>query len=326
MNATIATTTLNGGSLHPVVPHHGRTHLDLFSGIGGFALAAAAAGYKTIGFSEIEPYACKILKRHWPDVPNHGDIRNIRGIRADLITGGFPCQPYSLAGKRTGAGDDRALWPEMLRVIDDAKPEWVLGENVAGIITLELDRVLSDLESIGYSAWPLVIPACALDARHRRDRVWIVAHSDNSLRRKINGGVDDRESEGRRKAQERSLQEGMRNSINDGPATQGDDVADADETGWREQRWAEPMASEHTSTECPGEDVSDDGCGCGQGTRASLCGQSQPARWESEPGVGRVADGIPNRTHRLRGLGNAIVPQVAAEILTALVMGNDQAH
>ncbi|MDE2107409.1 MAG: DNA cytosine methyltransferase, partial [Patescibacteria group bacterium] len=109
------TTGANAHWLQRVVSHHGQTHLDLFSGIGGFALAAAAAGYKTIGFSEIEPYACKILKRHWSDVPNYGDIRNIRGIRADLVTGGFPCQPYSLAGERRGASDDRALWPEMLR-------------------------------------------------------------------------------------------------------------------------------------------------------------------------------------------------------------------
>jgi len=300
-------------SMQRLVPHHGRTHLDLFSGIGGFALAAASAGYTTIGFSEIEPYACKILKRHWPDVPNHGDIRNIRGVRADLITGGFPCQPYSLAGQRRGASDDRALWPEMLRVIDDAKPEWVLGENVAGIITLELDRVLSDLEGIGYAAWPLVIPACALDARHRRDRIWIVAHAERAERRPHN--------DGRGCAEQRQDSEGQAAS---GAGKRGALLADADETGRREQRRAEPVGAEYAAAECPGEDVSDDGCGCGQGEGASLCGQSQPARWESEPGVGRVADGIPNRTHRLRGLGNAIVPQVASEILQTLVMGNEK--
>lgn len=303
----------NAHSLQRLVPHHGRTHLDLFSGIGGFALAAAAAGYKTIGFSEIESYACKILKRHWPDVPNYGDIRNIRGVRADLITGGFPCQPYSLAGERRGASDDRALWPEMLRVIDDAKPEWVLGENVAGIITLELDRVLSDLEGIGYSAWPLVIPACALDARHRRDRVWIVAHAERAERRPHDDGrgCSEQGQDGERQTASRVGKCGAL-------------LAAADETGRREQRWAEPMAEEHAAVECPSEDVSDDGCGCGERTRASIGGQSQPAWWQPEPGVGRVADGIPNRTHRLRGLGNAIVPQVAAEILTALVMGNNQ--
>jgi len=178
MSATIPKETLDGGSTASGCSPSGRTHLDLFSGIGGFALAAQAAGYSTIGFSEIEPYACKILKCHWPDVPNLGDIRNVRGIRADLVTGGFPCQPFSLAGERRGAADDRALWPEMCRVIEEAQPAWVLGENVPGIISLGLDDVLSDLERIGYSAWPIVIPACAVGAPQHRERVWICAHSE----------------------------------------------------------------------------------------------------------------------------------------------------
>jgi DNA (cytosine-5)-methyltransferase 1 len=174
MNAAPTTTALANDAQRGshwqqrMVPHHGRTHLDLFSGIGGFALAAASAGFQTIGFSEIEPYACKILKHHWPHVPNYGDIRNIQGVRADLVTGGFPCQPYSLAGQRRGASDDRALWPEMLRVIDESKPVWILGENVAGIISMDLDQVLSDLEHLGYSAWAIGVPACALGAEHRR--------------------------------------------------------------------------------------------------------------------------------------------------------------
>ena len=157
-----------------------RRHLDLFSGIGGFALAARWTGWDTIGFSEIDPYASRVLERHWPGVPNHGDIRNVRGIRADLITGGFPCQPYSVAGKQRGAEDDRALWPEMFRVIQQARPAWVLGENVAGIIDMELDRVLSDLEGEGYATQALVVPACAVDAKHRRDRVWIIANDDRA--------------------------------------------------------------------------------------------------------------------------------------------------
>jgi len=173
------------------------THLDLFSGIGGFALAAGRAGFRTIGFSEIDGYASAVLRKHWPGVPNFGDIRNVRGVRADLVTGGFPCQPFSVAGKRRGAGDDRALWPEMLRVIAEVRPGWVLAENVPGIISMELDRVLSDLEGIGYATGTLVVPACALDARHRRERVWIVGHRDGggregarlSIRRKGQGAT-----------------------------------------------------------------------------------------------------------------------------------------
>ena len=284
----------------------GRTHLDLFSGIGGFALAAQRTGWQTIGFSEIEPYACKILKRHWPDVPNYGDIRNIRGVRADLITGGFPCQPYSLSGKRAGASDDRALWPEMCRVIDEAKPSWVLGENVAGLVTMELDRVLSDLEAIGYSAWPIVVPACAVDARHRRDRVWIVAHSEGN-------------SSGRGLCETGTEQDWNQS------ANGGEDMADANGSESRQpSEWegrenlGGGSANRGGNPATRGEDVSDDGRGSGERTGTSIGGCPQTAWWQPEPELGRVADGIPNRAHRLRGLGNAIVPQVAEMILAAM--------
>lgn len=170
-------------------------HLDLFSGIGGFALAAGWAGFRTIGFSEINPYASQVLKRHWPNVKNYGDIKNIKGSdlpAIDLITGGFPCQPFSVAGKRRGKEDDRHLWPEMLRVIQECKPTWVLGENVAGIVNMELESVLSDLEGLGYEVQPVIIPACAVDScPHRRDRVWIIAHSKCQGRKRYieNGGL-----------------------------------------------------------------------------------------------------------------------------------------
>lgn len=254
------------------------THLDLFSGIGGFALAAQAAGFSTVGFSEIEPYACKILKRHWPNVPNHGDIRNIKSVRADLVTGGFPCQPYSLAGQRRGAADDRALWPEMLRVIGESECSCVLGENVAGIINMELDRVLTDLEAIGYAAWSLVVPACAVDARHRRDRIWIVAYSESNDRR-------------RRLRKTATEQNGHQ------PANGGATLADNDGTGISQLSRTEGGWS-----------------GARQSRGESLQG-NEPARWMPEPGVGRVANGIPNRPHRLRGLGNSIVPQVAETLI-----------
>lgn len=226
------------------------THLDLFSGIGGFALAAALAGFRTVAFCEIDAYCQAVIKARFgavmadtesercgeagpsrgrrqertagvcsthsealenperdgcaarsPSEPGrqsrsaladnsspqlHGDIRTFDGTRyagTALLTGGFPCQPFSVAGKRGGSGDDRFLWPEMLRVISEAKPAWIVGENVAGIVNMELDRVLSDLEGQNYECWPLIIPACAVDARHRRDRVWIVAHAQRPERR-----------------------------------------------------------------------------------------------------------------------------------------------
>lgn len=227
------------------------THLDLFSGIGGFAIAAQSAGYETIGFCEIDKYATKVLKKHWPNIPNYGDIKNIKGVTCDLITGGFPCQPFSVAGKRRGSKDDRHLWPEMLRVIGESKPAWVIGENVPGIINMELDRVLSDLESIGYSVWPFVIPACAIGSFHRRNRVWIVASNTHYQRRE--GGVG-----------------GMCEVSPDGYAS-----SSSFQRAW--SPWS----------------------------KNSL----------SSPRICRAVDGIPNRMDRLKGLGNAIVPQVAYELI-----------
>lgn len=293
------------GSVHRIVRGHCPTHLDLFSGIGGFALAAQWTGWQTIAFSEIEPYACKVLKRHWPDVPNLGDIRNVRGVRADLVTGGFPCQPYSLAGKRRGASDDRALWPEMLRVIDEARPAWVLGENVPGIINLELDRVLDDLERIGYAAWPLGIPACAVDARHRRERVWIVAYSERAERRPGD--------EGSRCARERRDDE-RQAAGRFGKC--GEVLADASGTRLA-QRQEQSAREERETVERSGNTMGDAARKLPHGSGKRQF--ANPSRWLTEPGMGRVAHGIPDRAHRLRGLGNAIVPQVAAPILAAML-------
>ena len=212
------------------------THLDLFSGIGGFALACEWAGIETIGFVEIDKFCQKVLRKHWPDVPVVEDIHDIEKIKqvianaqnsnrrrtsspdytgrrtsetrgcvmqsgarqrdrklhttVDLITGGFPCQPFSVAGKQRGTADDRYVWPAMLNVIKELKPTWVIGENVAGIINMELNNVLSDLENAGYEVQPFVIPACAVNAPHRRDRVWIIAHCNGTGNRASASGTD----------------------------------------------------------------------------------------------------------------------------------------
>ena len=237
-----------------------KTHLDLFSGIGGFALAAGWAGYRTVGFCEIEDYPRRILSKRFSGVPIHGDIRELNGSDfqgVTLITGGYPCQPFSQAGKRQGAADDRHIWPEMLRVVKQARPAWVLAENVAGHITLGLDEVLADLEGEGYAARAVVVPACAVSAPHRRDRVWIVAKSlaDTSPKRT----------------------QGLR------PSRVGESPAHA-------------------------------------GQKVPVCGYERigSSYWETEPAVGRVADGLPNRVDRLKALGNAIVPQVAYELIRHL--------
>ena len=163
------------------------THLSLFSGIGGLDLAAEWAGFKTIGQCEWADYPTKVLEKHWPDVPRWKDIRTLTkesfyektGRRTvDIISGGFPCQPFSVAGKQRGKEDDRYLWPEMVRVIKELRPTWVVGENVAGIVRMALPDILSELEACGYRTRAFLIPACAVGARHRRYRVAIVAYAD----------------------------------------------------------------------------------------------------------------------------------------------------
>lgn len=157
------------------------THGSLFSGIGGFDLGAEEAGLTNVFQVEIDPFCNKVLAKNFPNVQRHYDIKSFTGKQyagqIDIISGGFPCQPFTLAGLRKGAADDRALWPEMFRVIRTIRPTWVLAENVYGIIDLELDTVLSQMESIGYTTQAFVIPACAVGALHRRDRVWIFAYS-----------------------------------------------------------------------------------------------------------------------------------------------------
>jgi len=158
-------------------------HLDLFSGIGGFSLAASWVWGNThdiVAFCEKDTFCQKVLAKHWPDVPCVEDIHNLRGDEfgtIDLITGGFPCQPFSQAGKQSGKKDDRYLWPEMLSIIEKAQPRWVIGENVIGIVNLVLDDVLSSLEGKGYEVGIFNLPACAVNAPHQRQRIWIVAYS-----------------------------------------------------------------------------------------------------------------------------------------------------
>jgi DNA (cytosine-5)-methyltransferase 1 len=177
--------------------------LSLFSGIGGLDIAAEWAGMEIVAFCEIEPYAVKVLQRRWPDVPIFGDVCSLtrdtlveRGIRSDdidCIIGGFPCQPFSVAGKRKGAKDERFLWGEFSRLIGEIRPSWVVAENVPGLISIALDDVLADLESHGYGCLTFVYPASAVGAPHRRERVFILAYRhEPRLERRHSGKLSKR--------------------------------------------------------------------------------------------------------------------------------------
>lgn len=321
-------------------------HVDLFSGIAGFALACQWAGIETICFVEIDKYCQKVLKKHWPDVPIIEDIRNVKEIKqivahsnqngkselpnnerkgqgqlvqsgnyegespAILITAGFPCQPFSVAGKRQGERDDRYLWPETLAVIEAVKPKWVLLENVTGIINLALDQVLSDLEGADYSTETLIIPACAINAWHRRDRIWIVG---NSASNGCKTGYTETRGAKRTGKQRRVCQfKGT-----------GDIVAFPKGRESRQQTEQERWEGSGRGSQ---EDVTDT-AGKGlqrQWTEHKLREVSTEAEaagcnwWTVEPELGRVAYGIPNRVDRLKCLGNAIVPQVAYEIIKVI--------
>jgi DNA-cytosine methyltransferase len=158
--------------------------LDLFSGIGGFSLGLERAGMKTVAFCEIDPYCRRVLAKHWPGVKIHEDVKQLNGNQyvgaVDVICGGYPCQPFSTAGKQQGEEDPRHLWPEMRRIIREARPRWIIAENVRGHVSLGFDTVAAHLEDDGFAVWPFLIPACAVGAHHKRERLWIVAHDTRS--------------------------------------------------------------------------------------------------------------------------------------------------
>ena len=293
---------------------------SLFSGIGGFELGLERAGFGPVKWQvEIDDFCNRILAKHWPDVTRYRDIRDVGKHNlepVDLICGGFPCQPFSVAGKRKGTADDRYLWPEMVRVISEVKPVWVIGENVPGIVPMELDKVLSDLEGEGYETTTLVIPACAVNAPHRRDRVWIVAC--------------DTTSERLQKCQKSELIQPLlhaQRADSDAPDTQhkrcigrsrGSDTngngIQAGEQAGREPRSAVARCDEDaTDSIKPGLERRRQ---LRQGTREQFVA---PESWEQDwvevaTRLCRVDDGVSDRVHRLKCLGNAVVPQVVEAI------------
>jgi DNA (cytosine-5)-methyltransferase 1 len=263
-------------------------YISLFTGIGGFDLGLDRAGMKCVAQVENNPFCQKVLQKHWPHIVRYGDIRDVGRNRkhnlpyADVICGGFPCQPHSQAGKRKGKADDRDLWPEYFRIVDEYRPNWVVGENVLGIRTTILDQVLSDLEGLGYSTVTIDIPACAFNAPHRRERMFIVAHAKSRARRL---SISAWEAEA---------------SLYPGRNGETWNVTDASGTGLSERK------AQSNSPIRPTE-------------RTGLVDGREANYWQSEPGVCGVADGVPDRMDRIRTLGNAIVPQMSEFIGSGIV-------
>lgn len=297
------------------------TVFDLFSGIGGFSLGLERAGFTTQYFCEIDPYCRGVLAKHWPHVPCFEDVRTVRGVDltpVDLLCGGFPCQDISLAGKGAGLSGERSgLWFEYARLIDEIRPRYVLIENVSALRSRGLDRVLGSLAALGYDAEWHCIPACAVGAPHRRDRVWIVAYTRCVGGDGWRGECGGPEAAGSCDRLARSSEHAVH-------------VADAQ----RAERWPISEARHDHGTDSDaqreestdrarsgGEDVADalrlwelQSQGIEQDQWGRSCDESWegfPGEWEPEPDVGRVAHGVPARVDRLRGLGNAVVPQIA---------------
>jgi DNA (cytosine-5)-methyltransferase 1 len=280
--------------------------LDLFSGIGGFSLGLErTGGFETVAFCEIEPFPRKVLAKHWPNVPIYEDVRELTaerlaadGIAVDAICGGFPCQDISLAGKGAGLEGERSgLWSEIPRLLGEFRGQgrpirYVLLENVSALLGRGLGRVLGDLATLGYDAEWHCIPAAAVGAPHRRDRFWLVAYPNTAERRAVGEARQ-------RVAWAECLSQWQEGSGRSEPSRE--DMADASGEGLESTRTKQDGAHGIESWRVP----------------------SSSSWWLSEPDVGRMAHGVPGRVDRLKGLGNAVVPQIPELIGRAILAAID---
>ena len=276
------------------------THGSLFSGIGGFELAAEWCGFENVFSCEQNPFGQRVLKHYWPNADHHDNVKTFPASdytgRIDILTGGFPCQPYSVAGKRLGKDDDRHLWPFMLDIIREVAPTYVVGENVRGLVNwsggMVFEEVCADLEAEGYDVQPFVLPAAGVGAPHRRDRVWFVAHA--------NGGAD------------------LRTPRGDASASQSQRLQKRDEV-WQPEVSDSVRATSNTNNRRARHEV--------QARRDKLAGRAwskfptQSAICGGDDGLPAELDGItfPKwRAESIKAYGNAIVPQVALQIFETI--------
>ena len=275
-------------------------HLDLFSGLGGFSLGLeATGGFETVAFCDIEKFPLKVLKKHWPNVKQYKDIKELTYEQIkedtlapiDIITGGYPCQPFSIAGSQLGEKDKRHLWPDMFRIVKECKPTWVIGENVSGHIKLGLDTVLQDLESEGYSTRAFSISASSIGANHQRERVWVIGHADvEDTRQHVRGIESSWDTESLRP---RTSEETEWTTNPDQINGSGQGASSMGETTNTHRKRLQGLWPELQLREDEKE-------------RSS----SWERWWQFEPDVGRVANGVPQRVDRLKGLGNSLVPAI----------------
>ena len=266
---------------------------SLFSGIGGLDLGLERAGMQVIWQSEIDPYACKVLSKHWPEVVNHGDIKEINWEeieRPSVICGGYPCQPFSTAGKRRGEEDPRHLWPWVREAISRLRPDYAILENVRGHLSMGGLSVIGELATIGYNAEWRVVSAASVGANHRRDRLIIVAYPNHSGSHSTE--INSTETRVNALSGSRGCSENVADSNNF-------KLDDSNFNGSNTPTLVKPPTIFSFA----------------RGSSIGTTGHN----WLSEPDVGRVAHGIPSRVDRLRGLGNAVVPQVA-EVIGRLVI------
>ena len=327
-------------------------HLGLFEGIGGFSLAARWMGWETVAWCEINPFCQKVLKHHFPEAEPLNDIKQTDftpyANRIDILTGGFPCQPYSTAGKRLGKEDDRHLWPEMLRAIREIKPVWVVGENVRGLTNwnggLVFDEVQIDLENEGFEIIPFLLPACAVNAPHRRDRIWFVAYSNNNRERKTGNcttnarsGLTTLSPEG----WERKCETVLHNRFFD---LQRDFTNTSDirlQQPWHPWKWWTGFKNNNNNDASNTNSIKLQGGGNQNGSEKAErhnCAshpRNERTTWENFPTQSPICggnDGVPEkldgitfskwRNESIKAYGNAIVPQVALQIFKAIEQYN----
>jgi DNA (cytosine-5)-methyltransferase 1 len=316
---------------------------SLFSGIGGLDLGLERAGMEVIWQSEIDPYGCRVLKKHWPEVVNHGNIKEINWgdvVRPDVICGGYPCQPFSKAGNRKGTDDPRHLWPWVREAISVLRPKYAILENVRGHLSLGIDVVLGEMASIGYDAEWRLVSAASVGAPHLRERVIIVAYP-NSSDTTHGRQCTDVPSKSIERGNDRSRSASNVGQVSMGTSRQDRALADTSSQRCLDrqpkvlttERRLNALSLIGSGSANVADTPQQSGNGqlnySGDSKRPETLSQSRnnggPQRasnWQVEPDVGRVANGVPSRVDRLKGLGNAVVPQVA-ELIGRMVIDYD---